>query len=400
MAPVCLLCGQMLRPERLRRAVRGAQRLLERGFILAIACIERRQDTLGVGAVRDRQIEQQLRRRAVAVMFGILHIAPLIDRGVMQVGIQRQILGGNALRGLKQRLILRGGLLIRRVVLHIGWVNQEVRQSVPLCERPDRNRIVFHPVFAEITLENGEQLRGQRHEHAVRILHEKGHGPVRIDIGGNRVPELLRQLEGAAECVAVIAAGRERRVLELRHGVCHVGRDCRVADVLRICVFERQRVVERYAEVGGQRLAHTLRYGVDVAAVRSHERGLVVGHVLITGGTGCVYQPVDERHAADRLAAEVEDDNVARIQRRQIGEGNGTEGVRADREHICAAHGGNILLNAGRLPVTCAGFLHLDIDRVAAVGEGQLNDINIRAAADVGAHDALNLGHIRDPAGF
>lgn len=85
----------------------------------------------------------------------------------MQVGIQRQILGGNALRGLEQRLILRGGLLIRRVVLHIGRVDQEVRQSVPLCERPDRNRIVFRPVFAEITLENREQLRGQRHEYTV-----------------------------------------------------------------------------------------------------------------------------------------------------------------------------------------------------------------------------------------
>ena len=161
-------------------------------------------------------------------------------------------------------------------------------------------------------------------------------------------------------------------------------------------------MVERYAEVGGQQLAHALRYGVDVAvaAVRLRERGLVVGHVLITGGTGCVYQPVDERYAADRLAAEVEDDNVARIQRRQIGEGKGAESVRADREHIFAAHGGNILLNAGRLPVTRTGLLHLDIDRVAAVGEGQLNDINIRAAANVGAHDALDLGHICDPAGF
>ena len=173
-----------------------------------------------------------------------------------------------------------------------------------------------------------------------------------------------------------------------------------MADVLRICVFERQRMVERYAEVGGQQLAHALRYGVDVAAVRSRERGLVVGHVLITDATGRIYQMVNKVYAADRLAAEVEDDNVARIQRRQIGEGNGTEGVRADREHICAAHGGNILLNAGRLPVTRAGFLHLDIDRVAAVGEGQLNDINIRAAANVGAHDALDLGHICDPAGF
>ena len=299
-------------------------------------------------------------------------------------------------------MILRGGLLIRRVVLHIGRVNQEVRQSVPLCERPDRNRIVFRPVFAEIMLENGEQLRGQRHEYAVRILHEEGHASVRIDVGGNRISELLRQLEGAAEGIAVIAAGRKLRVLELRPGVCHVGRDRRVADVLRIRVFERQRMVERYAEVGGQQLAHALRYGVDVAvtAVRLRERGLVVGHVLITGGTGCVYQPVDERYAADRLAAEVEDDNVARIQRRQIGEGKGAESVRADREHICAAHGGNILLNAGRLPVTRTSLLHLDIDRVAAVGKGQLNDVDVRAAANVGAHDALNLGHIRDPAGF
>ena len=137
----------MLRPERLRRAVRGAQRLLERGFILAIACIERRQDTLGVGAVRDRQIGQQFLCRAVAVMFGILHIAPLIGRGVMRVGIQSQILGGNALRGLEQGLIPRGGLLIRRVVLYIGRVNQEVRQSVPLCERPEPEPDSFLPSF-------------------------------------------------------------------------------------------------------------------------------------------------------------------------------------------------------------------------------------------------------------
>ena len=73
--------------------------------------------------------------------------------------VEYKILRGDILRGSEHFLVLGSNLLIGRVILHIGYIFEQVRQAVLLCKLLSRNRIIFRPVFAVCTMQNSSRIR-------------------------------------------------------------------------------------------------------------------------------------------------------------------------------------------------------------------------------------------------
>ena len=72
--------------------------------------------------------------------------------------VEYKIIRSDILRGSEHFLVLGGNLLIGRVILHIGHIRQIIGQTVLFGKLLDRRRIIFRPVFAVFTMQNGSRI--------------------------------------------------------------------------------------------------------------------------------------------------------------------------------------------------------------------------------------------------
>ena len=311
--------------------------------------------------------------------------------GIILVGqvVEREIVRCDVLCRRVELLVPGSLLRVGRVILHIGGINEEIRQAVLLGKLLDRHRIVFRPVFTVTLLECGSRLGFERHNADVMrraavclIQHIEMHTAVLILAAADHITERKRQLERIAQHIIAVCHRVQGFVtvydggrLPVLHGV---QRRRLVLNVTGIGVFQHQCVQIRLHRRGGERLAHALRHGVRPAVSGFGECCLLICQRILHGAVR-IDQPVGELYAAGRLIRKRKFDGITDCQlRRQFASYQRTSCVRADAELLLPALSGDVLHHADRLPVTRGSLLHLHLDRRTGIAKYQLYNGSFR----------------------